>query len=128
MLPLALPERRVERGPGELCSMVDGLELSHATRAGRLFAPLFVDLNTERHRRQLTWRQLAVAEERENVPPDVAAGFRVEISGSQWVIYRSLATPVIRSLLSKSLMNQFLFGVFSAKGKVEPLVEIESSG
>jgi hypothetical protein len=125
VLPLALPEWRVERAPGELCATNKGLELLHATSAGRLFAPLFVDLNTERLRRQLTWRQLTVAEERENVSPDVAAGFRVEISGSQWVIYRSLAKPVIRSLLSKSLLNQFLFGVFSAKGKVEPMVEIE---
>ncbi len=127
VLPLALPEWRVERAPGELVSTDDGLELSHGTRAGRLFSPLFVDLNSERLRRQLTWRQLTVAEERENVPPDVAAGFRVEINGSQWVIYRSLAKPAIRSLLSKSLLNQFVFGVFSAKGKVEPLVEIENT-
>ncbi|MEX2113941.1 MAG: hypothetical protein WD845_12195 [Pirellulales bacterium] len=127
VLPLALPEWRVERAPGELCSKGDALELSHVTHACRLFAPLLVDLNPERLRRQLTWRRLTVAEERQNVAPDVAAGFRAEIGGSQWVVYRSLAPPTVRSLLSKSLLNQFLFGVFSAKGKVEPLVEIESA-
>jgi hypothetical protein len=126
VLPLALPEWRTGRGPGELQVVQKQLELSHATHAGRLFAPLFIDLNPDRLRKQLTWRQLTVAEERQNVTPDVATGFRVEVGDSQWVIYRSLAPPTVRSLLSKSLLNQFLFGVFSDKGKVEPLVEIES--
>ncbi len=126
VLPLALPEWRTGRGPGELQVVQRQLELSHATHAGRLFAPLFVDLNHQRLRKQLTWRQLTVAEDRQNVTPDVATGFRVEIGESQWVIYRSLAPPAVRSLLSKSLLNQFLFGVFSDKGKVEALVEIES--
>jgi hypothetical protein len=125
-LPLALPEWRTGRGPGELQFAQKKLELSHATHAGRLFAPLFVDLNPERLRKQLTWRQLTVAEDRQNVTADVATGFRVEIGDSQWVMYRSLAPPTVRSLLSKSLLNQFLFGVFSDKGKVEALVEIES--
>ena len=124
-MPLALPEWRVARGRGEFQAEDRVLRLTQSSEQPRLLAPLFLDLDTSRFRRDLTWRQLTVAEDRENVPVDVAAGFRVQLDASQWVIYRSLAPPAIRSLLSKSLMHQFMFGMFSDEGKVEPQLEID---
>jgi hypothetical protein len=125
VLPLALPEWRAQRCRGELKADGDALQLQLASEKPRLFAPLLVDLDTERLRREVTWRQLTVAEDRENVPADVAVGYRVQLHHWQWIIYRSLAKPAIRSLVSKSLMHQFLFGVFSPSGLVDPLLEID---
>ena len=44
---------------------------------------------------------------------------------SQWLIYRSLAPPDIRTVLGKNLMTEFLVAHFHSDGQVEALVEIE---
>ncbi|MGD9724608.1 MAG: hypothetical protein AB7O59_25075 [Pirellulales bacterium] len=126
VLPMALGEWRAERSPGELSAANGALVHERQWSGSHLFAPLLLDFDAGRLRREATWRRLTVAEERVNVSHDVAVGYRAQSGTSQWVIYRSLAPPQIRSLLSKSLMHQFLFGVFSDAGKVEALLEIDS--
>src|SRR5262249_2057648 len=69
VLPLALPEWRIDRRLGTLEAGDDGLTLSQATAAGRgMYAPLFLDLDTRRMTKPVTWRQLTVAENREVQP------------------------------------------------------------
>jgi hypothetical protein len=127
VLPLSLPEWRAEPGLGELHDRDGVLELEQSTHQPRMFAPLFLDLDPARIRRETTWRQLTVAEDRAIVPADVAVGYRVQAGDAQWMIYRSLAEPAIRSLLGKSLMHQFLFGDVPPTGRVETLLEIDST-
>ena len=59
------------------------------------------------------------------MPDHVAAGFRVQVSGRQWLGYRSLCPRANRTLLGHNLSTEMLVGRFTKDGLVEPLVEIE---
>jgi len=125
VLPLALPEWRADRRIGELTRSERGLQLCQWTDRGRLYAPLFLDLDRRRMTRRLTWRQLTVAESLAVRPPEVAAGYRVAIGDQQWLIYRSLAKKANRTLLGHNLSTEMLVARFHQTGEVEPLLEVE---
>lgn len=125
VLPLAMPEWRAEQGVGELAEEGQCLTWSHQSEGRALYAPLFFDLNPRRQAKPCTWRQLTVAESRRNQPRDVAAGFRVMVGCSQWLIYRALGRKANRTLLGHNLSSEMLVGRFLNTGLVEPLVEIE---
>ena len=121
-----IPEWRAEKRIGELAHSCEGLELRQSQGGGRLFAPLFADLDRRRYRKKLTWRQLTVAESLQVQPPEVAAGYRVALGEHhQWLIYRSLAPKANRTLLGHNLSTEMLVARFDRSGKVDPLVEIE---
>ncbi len=125
VLPLALNEWRSARSHGNLQATAEGLELLQTAEGECLFAPLFFDLDAARLRKEATWRQLTVGQTREIVAPEVAVGYRVQAGKSQWLVYRSLSPPDIRTVLGKNLMHEFLVGKFLPNGKVETLLEIE---
>ena len=125
VLPLALPEWRVEQTPGQLTSTSDAMEYSLSGQGGALLAPVFFDLKPRRMTRPLTWRRLTVAESLQIVPNNVAAGYRVMIGKSQWLIYRSLTRAANRTLLGHNLATEMLIARFDKQGEVEPLIEIE---
>ncbi len=125
VLPLALPEWRVESSPGQFVATSDTMELQLSGQGGMLFAPLFFDLKPRRTTRPATWRRLTVAERLEIVPPSVAAGYRVMVGKNQWLIYRSLAPAANRTLLGHNLATEMLIARFDTKGEVEPLIEME---
>ncbi|MDZ7620565.1 MAG: hypothetical protein U1E05_26475, partial [Patescibacteria group bacterium] len=125
VFPLALPEWRSLCAAGELQATSAGLQLTHAAKAARLYAPLFFDLNRHRFARPYTWRRLTVGESLESQPDDVAVGYRVAIGRKQWLIYRSLAGVGNRTLLGHNLSTEALIGRFDAQGEVEPLIEVE---
>jgi hypothetical protein len=126
VLPLDLPEWRVDGRPGKLEASDYGLALSQSVSGRKnLFAPLFIDLDPKRFKRQLTWRPLTVAETRVAQPADVAVGYRVQIGKQQWLVYRSLAEAASRTVLGHHLLTQYLVGRFTRAGEVETLIEIE---
>lgn len=125
VLPLALPEWRSETADGLLERDTEGLRLAQSAADGRLYAPLFIDLDSRRNSKPFTWRRLTVAERRQMLPPSVAAGYRVQVGKAQWLMYRSLVEPANRTLLGHNLVSEFLVARFSRKGTPEPLVEIE---
>jgi hypothetical protein len=125
ILPLDLPEWRAARTRGSLRSGPSGLELEQTTDGGCLLAGLWIDLDAGRASKALTWRQLTVGKDRQIVPRDAAVGYRVQVGKSQWLVYRSLSPPAIRTVLGKNLMHEFLVGRFGADGQVETLLEIE---
>jgi len=125
VLPLALPEWRADERIGDLSQTGESLQLRQSGEGGRLFAPLFIDLDGRRRGKKLTWRQLTVAESLEIQPPEVAVGYRVAIGRQQWLIYRSLAKPANRTLLGHNLSSEMLIARFEESGEVEPLLEIE---
>ena len=127
VLPLALDEWRSAPARGSLHSGATGLELAQTAEAQALLAPLFVDLNAARLRREATWRQLTVGQKREIVPREEAVGYRVQVGKLQWLIYRSLAAPEVRTVLGSNLMHEFMVGEFQADGGVEMLLEIEAA-
>ena len=129
VLPLGLPEWRASPAAGALAEtrIMQGhhLELRQAAHGRALWAPMFIDLDAHRFRRQYTWRPLTVAENLRALPPDVAVGYRVLVGPRQWLIYRSLAARANRSVLGHNLATEMVVARFERKGQVEPIMEIE---
>ncbi len=125
ILPLALPEWLANRNGGELRSTQAGIELRQAATAQSLFAPLFLDLDRDRHAQAAhvaaTYRGRSAGAQ----PADVAVGYRVAIGEEQWLIYRSLARPRSRSVLGYNLQSETLVARFDRHGEVDPLIEVE---
>jgi hypothetical protein len=124
VLPLGLPEWR-SAGTGGVEATVDGLVLEQRSAGSRLYAPLWLDLDPERHGRPLTWRQLTVADTRQNLPPHQAVGFRVQSGLEQWLVYRSLDEPRNRTVLGCNLSCDFVIGPIGKTGVVERAIEID---
>ncbi len=125
VLPLALAEWRSGFSRGNLQAVNGGLELTQSVDGQCLFAPLFLDLDRRRMKKEVTWRQLTIGQTRQIVPADTAVGYRAQAGKAQWLVYRSLGAPGIRTVLGQNLMHEFLFGSFSHDGQVETLLEIE---
>ncbi|MEQ8787177.1 MAG: hypothetical protein RIC55_12800 [Pirellulaceae bacterium] len=126
VLPLALPEWRRERGPGELSADGDRLTLSLQAEGTALYAPLLFDFKPSRFKSPFTWRRLTVAENLAIQPADVAVGYRVQIASRQWLLYRSLAAAAPRTLLGQHLASEFYYGRFRQDGEVDDLIEVEN--
>lgn len=125
VLPLALPEWRAESAPGSLAAVDGRLELRQTGPGPNLLAPLWIDLDSRRARRALTWRRLTVAESRRIVATEEAVGYRVQVGAAQWLIYRTLSQRANRTLLGHNLSTSMLVARFDRSGEVTPLVEIE---
>jgi hypothetical protein len=124
VFPVCLPEWRCERG-GRL-EWIDGqLVLTVPMHGRRLHAAVFVDLEERRQRRPATWRRLTVGQSLAAVPGDVAAGYRVQVGKSQWLIYRSLAPAGNRTVLGQNVTTEFIVARFRPDGSAEKLLEIE---
>jgi hypothetical protein len=144
VLPLALPEWRyasheagtlsVEkvksmRATGSACatgsaSAAAWLQLQQTAQGQRMFAPLWFDLDPRRIARRMTWRSLTVAQSMQVQPADAAVGYRVAVGKQQWLVYRSLAKPANRTVLSHNLSTETLIARFK-DGETQSLIEIE---
>jgi hypothetical protein len=127
VLPLALPEWRIDRRPGALEATPGKMSLIMSGRGRAMLAPLFFDLSQRRFRKPRTWRRLTVAERLEIQPDEVAVGYRVQIGSQQWLFYRSLAASANRTVLGQNYSSEFIAGRFAANGIVEELVSISSA-
>ncbi len=127
VLPLALPEWRVDPRHGNLSATAHGLELQQQAAQRNLAAPLFFDFDRRRIAKEATWRQLTVAERLEIQPPETAVGYRVQCGSEQWLFYRSLAEPANRTVLGQNLISEFLCARFDYNGDADQLIEIEGS-
>ena len=125
VVPLALPEWRAEFCHAGLTSDSGHLKLEQKGLGGNLYAPLWIDLDSGRLRRPLTWRRITVAENLAAVTRDVASAFRIQVGGEQWVVYRSLAKCGNRSFLGHNSLYEFVCHRFLPTGDPETIVEIE---
>ena len=131
-LPLGLGEWRQRDDQGSLESTGQHLALRQTAQVSRLYAPLWIDLNARRLKRlrerpaeeQVTWRQLTVADTREILSADQAAGFRVQAGLKQWLVYRSLDEARNRSVLGCNLSCEFLAGRLLEDGEVDRAIEV----
>ena len=123
-LPLALPEWRVA-GQGSLTAESDGRLVLTQRGQRRLSAPLWLDLDPVRVGGPLTWRQLTVADTRQNLPPHQAVGYRVQAGLEQWLVYRALDAARNRTLLGCTVSAEFLLGRIKKSGEVARTLEIQ---
>jgi hypothetical protein len=127
VLPLALPEWRIDPRMGDLTSGEGVMQLSQRTTARAMACPVFIDLKPGRSSKPCTWRQLTVAEALQIQPPDVAVGYRVQCGRKQWLFYRSLAERGNRTVLGQNTSAEFLAARFLAPaGDVEELILVEA--
>jgi hypothetical protein len=107
VLPLSLPEWRSACRHGSQ-QLLSGNRLQLSQRfTGCGYFPTFIDMNLNRIKKPLTWRQLTVAERLEIVPGSVAAAFRAQVNDSQWLFYRSLTEPRNRSFFGVNVACEF---------------------
>lgn len=125
VMPLALPEWRIDPRGGQLTHADVSLQLRQNTDARSLSCPLFLDLAPRRFRKQRTWRQLTVAESREICSGETAVAYRVQCSGAQWIFYRSLTQVGNRTFFGQNVSSEFYAARFHRDGEVEELLEIE---
>jgi hypothetical protein len=123
-LPLALPEWKTA-GRGGFAVATDGMSLEQPAAGGRCYAPVWLDFDARRQGRPLTWRQLTVADTRQNLPPHQAVGFRVQAGHEQWLVYRALDVPRNRTLLGCNVSCEFLLGRIRRSGVVDRLIEVQ---
>jgi hypothetical protein len=121
-LPISLPEWR--RQPGGEFQALDGLTLTQPIAGRHGHVALFIDLDPQRIKRQLTWRQLTVGESLQVVPREVAAGYRIQIGREQWLVYRSLAPSGNRTVLGQNFSTEFVVARFRPNGIAEKILEI----
>ena len=122
-IPLAMPEWKTA-GRGSFAATPEGLVLDHQAAGSRCYSPLWLDLEPARQGRPLTWRQLTVADTRQNLPPHQAIGFRVQEGLEQWLVYRTLDEPRNRTVLGCNISCGFLMGRIGRTGAVDRDIEI----
>lgn len=125
VLPLSEPEWRSEPAAGELSPSDGHITFSRKANGHALYAPLWIDFDSARSNRPLTWRRLTIAESMAVVPADKAAGYRVQTGDDQFLIYRSLGPRGNRTLLGKNLVSEYLVARFARTGATESILEIE---
>lgn len=128
LFPLNLPEWKEDKDRGDLAVTQKplGLELSARRFGGALTSSLLVDLNTRRAERRCTWRPVTVGEKMEVVAEDDAVGRKIQLGQEQYVLYASTSEyPAIRSILSRNLMSDFMFGKFLTSRGVVPIVDVD---
>lgn len=125
VLPLAAEEWQTTPSYFEFRAENGNLRFDGRTRQSRMSIPWVVDLRANRKVEEVTWRQLRVAEDLQNLPRDIAVAFRWQIGTQQWMAYRSLAAPSNRTVLGQNLVGDFLLARVSADGKTKTIVEIE---
>jgi hypothetical protein len=132
VMPLSLPEWRRGCKNGRLSTETDShgdriLELRQSTSANRIYAPMLFQLRKDHLKKNFTWRNLTVAEERVIQPDWVAKSYRVQIGEENWFLYRSLDKPRPRSSLGQHINADFFAGKFSIEdGEVESLLEVDA--
>lgn len=125
VLPLALGEWRSDRLPGSLSEIDGKLTLQQQGEGTALYAPLFLDLSTQRCTSPRTWRSLTVAEELKILGKDKAVAYRVQVGEQQWVIYRSLSGIASRTFFGENQICEFFVGKTDADVAAEELIQIE---
>jgi hypothetical protein len=128
-LPLALPEWQAAKPAGlvsgTLTTKERALVLQQESTGQSMFAPLFLDLDTNRLGKRYTWRQLSVGENLQRVQEDRAVGYRIQLGQEQFLLYRSLTPPANRTVLGHNLFDDFCFARFDPETGVDPLIAVE---
>lgn len=126
ILPLALPEWRIDPRVGELSYSGGEVRLVQRASGRSMACPLLVDLRRDRACLQSTWRQLTVAEGLQIQPADVAVSYRIQSGDDQWVYYRSQGPRGNRTFMGQNTSSECMIARFkSPSGEIDELLEIE---
>ncbi|EAQ77947.1 hypothetical protein [Blastopirellula marina] len=127
ILPLGLPEWRIDSSRGRLERESDQISLQMHTQGKSLYAPLLFDLKRSRRLRPFTWRQLTIAENLEIQSREVAVGFRFQLHHENWMLYRSFTDKANRTIMGVNLTSECMIARFDGDEGVNRILEIEHS-
>ena len=102
------------------------LETSARRRGGSLCVATLFDWNASRATRPVSVGIATVGENLRAVDDGRAVGRQIQLGRERYVLYVSTSQrPAIRSILSRNLLSDFMFGKFFIGRGVEPLVDVE---
>lgn len=127
VVPLTLPEWRVESPRGELKARGNNLLLTSEMPSTQLYQAVLIDLDRRRSQKALSWQRLTVGENLEKVTPDRALAVRVQLHRQQFLVYRSLTPPSSRSFMGQNVYCDFYLGRFLPDGMAETMLMIEGA-
>ena len=103
------------------------LETSTRRRGGSLCVATLFDWNANRATRAVNIGIATVGENLRAVDDGRAVGRQIQLGRERYILYVSTsARPAIRSILSRNLLSDFMFGKFFVGRGVEPLVDVEA--
>jgi hypothetical protein len=71
---------------------------------------------------------LTVAQQLRIVAPQIAAAYRIQVGSSQWVLYRSMSEPAVRTFFGRQLISDFYCARFDRDEQTyEDLITVEES-
>lgn len=127
--PLSATERPVDATSGTFAvktSYGGVLETSARRRGGSLCVATLLDWNANRAIRPVNLGIATVGENLRAVDDGRAVGRQIQLGRERYVLYVSTSRrPAIRSILSRNLLSDFMFGKFFVGRGVEPLVDVE---
>ncbi|MBQ2850155.1 MAG: hypothetical protein IJE77_06700 [Thermoguttaceae bacterium] len=102
------------------------LETSARRTGGSLCVATLFDWNANRATRPFNFGVATVGEDLQAVDDGRAVGRQILLGRERYVLYVSTSRrPAIRSILSRNLLSDFMFGKFFVGRGVEPLVDVE---
>ncbi|WLD15479.1 hypothetical protein [Planctellipticum variicoloris] len=124
--PLGLACERVQSTPHTFAVADDQLLLEQVAAGTGLVAPVVFQWSPELVKKEAVWRTLTVSEAGKVAPAGTAAGFRLRIGDSQWLVYRSLKKPKeARTVLGHHSWNETVIGRFDKNGDLDPMLMVE---
>jgi hypothetical protein len=103
------------------------LETSARRKGGSVCVATLFDWNANRATRAFSVDVATVGENLRAVDGDFAVGRQIRLGRERYVLYVSTSRrPAIRSILSRNLLSDFMFGKFFVGRGVEPLVDVEA--
>ena len=124
VVPVSLGEWKADKSLGTIKCHRNRVVIDRQAKGQNLYSGLFLDLKPKRAVKPRTWRQLTVGENLTKCSDDQAVAYRVQVGKSQWVIYRSLASPANRTFFGENHLDEFFVGRFDREG-MTPLVKIQ---
>jgi hypothetical protein len=92
----------------------------------RVHAAMLLDWSPKRSGQPAEWMRLTVAEDSQPVLPAAAAGYRIRVGKSQWLLYHSLTPPrVPRTAIGLHTNSETVLARLNSSGEIESLVEVE---
>ncbi|MBR5242755.1 MAG: hypothetical protein IKW13_00835 [Thermoguttaceae bacterium] len=123
-------KRRLNASDGTLAAKTTyggSLETATCRRGGSVCAATLFDWNANRATRPVNVGVATVGENLRSVDEDCAVGRQIQLGRERYVLYVSTSRrPAIRSILSRNLLSDFMFGKFFVGRGVEPLVDVEA--
>jgi hypothetical protein len=124
LLPLGLPGHDMPTDLGSIAVEGRQVVIRQGGEGRRRWLPTLICWG----KAPTTWRPLTVAQRSKACRGDVAAAVRVAWGprNEGLVVYRSLASPTLRSFLGHQTSSRFLVGAFTRSGEIRPILKVYS--